>query len=67
MKLTTLKLAVFSVIVAASPLFAQDMKPKPAGDAAPVMTIDNPTFVKMVTSSNEFEIRSSELAKQNAD
>jgi putative membrane protein len=67
MKLTTLQLAAFVAALGIQPLTAQEIKPKPAGDAAPMMTIDKPTFVKMVTSSNEFEIRSSELAKQNAD
>jgi putative membrane protein len=67
MKLTTLQLAAFAAALSVQPLMAQEMKPKPAGDAAPMMTMDKPTFVKMVTSSNEFEIRSSELAKQNAD
>jgi putative membrane protein len=67
MKLTTLQLAAFAAVLSIQPLVAQEMKPKPAGDAAPMMTIDKPTFVKMVTSSNEFEIRSSELATQNAD
>lgn len=32
-----------------------------------MMVIDRPTFVKVVSSSNEFKIRSSELAKQNAE
>lgn len=31
------------------------------------MVVDRPTFVKVVSSANEFEIRSSELAKQNAE
>ena len=32
-----------------------------------MMAVETPTFVKMVTISNEFEIRSSVLAKQNVD
>ncbi|WP_162245000.1 MULTISPECIES: DUF4142 domain-containing protein [unclassified Rhizobium] len=60
-------LAAFAVALTVQPIAAQEMKPKPAGDAAPMMAVDTPTFVKMVTSSNEFEIRSSELAKRNAD
>lgn len=67
MKLTTLQLAAFAAVLSIQPLVAQEMKPKPAGDAAPMMTIDKATFVKMVTSSNELEIRSSELATQNSD
>lgn len=45
---------------------AQDMKPKAAGDAAPMMTIDKATFVKVVGSANEFEIQSSELARKTS-
>jgi putative membrane protein len=45
----------------AEPLLAQELKPKPAGDAAPMMVLDRPTFVKVVSSSNEFEIRFSGL------
>lgn len=61
-----LPVAALSAALAAQPLLAQDMKPKAAGDAAPMMTMDRETFVRMVGSSNEFEIRSSELAKQSA-
>lgn len=70
MKNITLTLAVLSFAVVAQPLVAQEQKAKPAGDAAAIMTMDRATFVAVVTSSNEFEIRSSELAKtsaQNAD
>lgn len=67
MKFSTLQLAAVALALSAHPLIAQAMKPKPAGDASPIMVVDKPSFVKMVTSSNEFEIRSSELAKQNAD
>ncbi len=67
MKFSNLSVVAFSVALTVQPLMAQEMKPKPAGDAAPMMAMDKPTFVKMVTSANEFEIRSSELAKQNAD
>ena len=67
MKFSNLSIVAFSVALTVQPLMAQEMKPKPAGDAAPMMAMDKPTFVKMVTSANEFEIRSSELVKQNAD
>lgn len=67
MKFSNLSVIAFSVALTVQPLMAQEMKPKPAGDATPMMAMDKPTFVKIVTSANEFEIRSSDLAKQNAD
>lgn len=66
MKHLTLAVAALSFAFAARPLTAQEHKPKPAGDAAAIMTMDRATFVAMVTSSNAFEIRSSELANTNA-
>jgi putative membrane protein len=63
--------AIFCTAVVATflvqPSLAADIKPKPSGDAAPMMIVDTKSFLKTVTSSNEFEIRSSELALQNAD
>lgn len=38
-------------------------KPAPAGSAAPMMSVDTPTFVKAVAGANEFEIQSSKLAE----
>ncbi|GGG21964.1 MULTISPECIES: DUF4142 domain-containing protein [Rhizobium] len=67
MKKYTLMMTALSVLLVTQPLAAQEMKPKPAGDAAPMMVVDRATFVKVVSTSNEFEIRSSELAKQNAE
>ncbi len=66
MKNLTLILAALSFAVVAPPMAAQEQKPKPAGNAAAIMTMDRATFVAVVTSSNAFEIRSSELAKANA-
>lgn len=67
MKISRMHMVAISALLFAQPLMAQDLKPKPAGDAAPMMVVDRPTFTKVVSSSNEFEIRSSELAKQNAE
>ena len=64
MRFSVLPFAVLA-FAATSPVAAQD-KPKPAGDAAPMMVVDRSTFVSVVSSSNEFEIKSSELALQKA-
>jgi len=40
--------------------------PQPAGEAAPMMVIDTPSFLEVVASSNAFEIRSSQMAAQKA-
>jgi putative membrane protein len=61
-----LHLAVVGVAMTFGPVHAQDVKPKPAADASPIMTIDKATFLTVVASANEFEIQSSELAKQKA-
>ena len=68
MKFSNLSYLALSVALLAQPLMAQEQKPKPkpAGDAAPMMVVDRPTFVSVVSSANEFEIKSSELAFQNA-
>lgn len=66
MKISKMHMVAVSALLFAQPIVAQELKPKAAGDAAPIMVVDRPTFVKVVSSSNEFEIRSSELAKQNA-
>lgn len=59
--------AVACTIALSQPLLAQEQKFKPAGDAAPMMVMDRPTFAALVSSSNEFEIKSSEVALQNAE
>jgi len=46
--------------------YAATMDAKPAGDAAPMMVVDTPTFLKVASGSNEFEIQSSNLAKEKA-
>ena len=60
-------LAVIGVAMTFGPVYAGDIKPKPASDASPVMTMDKATFLKMVESANEFEIKSSELATQKSE
>lgn len=66
MKFSIVSAVSLSLLFAAQPLSAQGVKPKPAGDAAPMMTMDHATFLKVVSGANEFEIRSSELAKEKA-
>lgn len=66
MNLSNLSYVALSVALLAQPLLAEELKPKPAGDAAPMMVVDRSTFVSAVSSANEFEIKSSELALQNA-
>lgn len=67
MKNLNLTAAAVSLTLLASPLAAQELKSKPAGDASAIMSMDKPTFFSMATSANEFEIRSSELAKPNGE
>ena len=44
--------------------FAQAVEAKPAGDASAMFVVDTPHFLSQVMSSNQFEIQSSELAKE---
>lgn len=55
--------ALAAALFAVNPALAQMANPLPAGEAAPVMAIDTPTFVKVASGANAFEIQSSELAK----
>ncbi|MBD9388455.1 DUF4142 domain-containing protein [Agrobacterium sp. AGB01] len=64
---SSLHMLAISMMLVAPPLMAQEMKPKPAGDAVPMMIIDRPSFVKMTSSSNEFEILSSKLVGQKTN
>lgn len=49
------------------PAYAQDtVKAKPASDAVAIMTMDRDHFLKMVGSSNAWEIESSKLAEEHA-
>jgi putative membrane protein len=58
--------AMALILLATSPAVSKSVEPKPANDAAPVMVVDTPTFVKMATGSDQFEIKSSEMAKEKA-
>jgi len=58
--------AAFAAALLTTHAVAQSMDPKPASDATPMMAIDTPTFLKVASGSNEFEIQSSKLAKQQA-
>ncbi len=53
-------------ILSASPTILSAKTLASADTAAPPMAVDTPSFVKVVTSSNEFEIESSKLAEQKA-
>jgi putative membrane protein len=52
-----------TAILSAMPSLAQSPDALPSGDAAPVMVIDTPTFLRVAVPSNAFEIQSSQLAK----
>lgn len=67
MKITLYTLVTASLAFACQPALAEAMKPKPPGDAAPMMVMDRATFVRVVPSANEFEIKSSELALEKAE
>ncbi len=54
-------------MLACQPALAAAVEPKPAGDAAPMMVMDRATFVSVVPSANQFEIKSSELALEKAE
>ncbi len=56
--------AALLATLAAGPALAQPAPPKPGDDAAPMMSIDRDTFLQMVASANDWEIRSSELANK---
>ena len=54
--------AAASLMLMSASAFGQDALPGTEADA--MFAVDTPTFVKLVTSSNEFEIQSSELAEE---
>lgn len=56
-------LAALSAVPAAA---AEPTPPLPADDAAPMMAIDRDSFIEKAGGSNDWEIRSSELAKTKA-
>lgn len=69
MKSTKTLLAIgtsLALVLLPSVAIAQPVEPKPAGDASPMLVVDTPHFLAQVMSANQFEIDSSELAKQKA-
>lgn len=63
-KTIVLAALLMTSLLPATGALAQSVEAKPASDASPMMVIDTPTFLEQATSSNQFEIESSELAKQ---
>lgn len=53
-------------LLAATAALAANMPAKDADAAKPPVAVDTPTFVKVVSGANEWEIRSSRLAEQKA-
>lgn len=62
-KLAAVCTALALVLAPVTAAFAQ-VEAKPAGDASPVFVVDTPNFLMQTMSSNQFEIQSSELAKE---
>jgi putative membrane protein len=67
MTIRTLPIAALTVAFLSSTGLAREHKPLPAGDAAAMMVVDRTTFATIVSSANEFEIISSELALKQAE
>ena len=55
--------ALTAGVLATGPVFAQSAPPVAPADATATTPIDTDTFLRMVLSSNDWEIQSSELAK----
>ena len=55
--------ALTAAVLATGPVFAQTAAPAAPADATATMPVDTDTFLRMVLSSNDWEIQSSELAK----
>lgn len=66
MKMKILAPAILAVL-AAAPAFAQTQKPVAAETAVPSSRINAQTFVMTAASSDQFEIQSSELAKERSN
>lgn len=58
--------AVLSLGLTSTAAYSQAVEAKPAGDASPVMVVDTPHFLSQTLSANQFEIQSSELAKEKS-
>lgn len=61
--LQTVLLAAFT----AGPVLAETTTPPAPGNDAPVTAVDRQGFLRMVTSANNWEIQSSELAKRKTE
>lgn len=53
-----------ALVLTPVPAVLAQVEAKPAGDASPVFVVDTPSFLAQTMSSNQFEIQSSELAKE---
>ncbi len=62
---TQLHAAMLALALATTPLAVHAAEP-PAAEVDAMLAIDTPTFVKIVSSSNAFEIESSKLAEQKS-
>ena len=62
-KLAIAGMALALILAPVPSVFAQ-VEAKPAGDASPVFVVDTPSFLTQTISSNQFEIQSSQLAKE---
>lgn len=63
MKYAIVAAALTAAVLASGPVFAQTATPAAPADATATMPVDTDTFLRMVLSSNDWEIQSSELAK----
>ena len=63
MKYAIVTAALTAAVLASGPVFAQTAAPAAPADATATMPVDTDTFLRMVLSSNDWEIQSSELAK----
>ena len=63
MKYAIVTAALTAAVLAYGPAFAQTAAPAAPADATATMPVDTDTFLRMVLSSNDWEIQSSELAK----
>lgn len=63
MKYAIVTAALTAAVLASGPVFAQTAAPAAPADATATTPVDTDTFLRMVLSSNDWEIQSSELAK----
>lgn len=67
MKRSVLNSTLIAVMLSVSPVLAQTTPPTPPDNAASTMAVDRDTFLKEAQSANDWEIKSSELAKKQAE